>query len=169
MRRRRISARPPRHSEPSDDEKACKSLCPAADATLFTYRNPGEDINSAVSINGQNYPSLANAFKYRTEYNPSCSCKAQGQTWADALKAVDDKSVAAQNGDIIVTEERAKQMSQPQKGSAAKGKAAAKAPTATTAPAASAPAAEAAPPANTGAQKQIRTVGPAFIPASPAR
>ncbi|HEY0569437.1 MAG TPA: DUF2865 domain-containing protein, partial [Xanthobacteraceae bacterium] len=29
-----------------DDEKTCKSLCPAADATLFSYRNPGEDMNS---------------------------------------------------------------------------------------------------------------------------
>lgn len=153
----------------ADDERACKNLCPAADATLFTYRNPGEDMNSAVSINGQSYSSLANAFKYRTEFNPSCSCKAQGQTWADALKTLDDKSAAAQNGDIIVTEERAKQMSQPQKGSVAKGKAGAgtKAPVAT-APAAQAPATEPAPSAN-GAQKQIRTVGPTFIPAAPAR
>ena len=29
-----------------DDEKTCKALCPATEATLFTYRNPGEDINS---------------------------------------------------------------------------------------------------------------------------
>src|SRR5229473_6914437 len=28
-----------------DDEKTCKALCPAAEASLFTYRNPGEDIN----------------------------------------------------------------------------------------------------------------------------
>src|SRR5882757_8032611 len=26
-----------------DDEKTCKSLCPATEATLFAYRNPGED------------------------------------------------------------------------------------------------------------------------------
>src|SRR3954451_1854836 len=56
-----------------DDEKTCKSLCPAADATLFSYRNPGEDMNSAVSINGQPYPSAPNAFRYRTEFNPSCA------------------------------------------------------------------------------------------------
>jgi hypothetical protein len=35
-----------------DDEKTCKNLCPAADANLFSYRNPGEDMNAAVSING---------------------------------------------------------------------------------------------------------------------
>lgn len=96
----------------ADDEKTCKSLCPAADASLFTYRNPGEDMNAAVSISGQPYTSSPNAFKYRTEFNPSCSCKAQGQTWSEALKNIDDKA-AAENGDIIVTEERARRMSLP--------------------------------------------------------
>src|SRR3979411_2576017 len=91
-----------------DDEKTCKALCPAAEATLFTYRNPGEDINQAVSINGQPYSASPNAFRYRQEFNPSCACKAVGQTWSDALKSIDDKAAAAQQGDIIVTEESAK-------------------------------------------------------------
>ena len=69
-----------------DDEKTCKALCPAAEATLFAYRNPGEDMNQAVSINGQPYSSSPNAFHYRQEFNPSCACKAAGQTWSDALK-----------------------------------------------------------------------------------
>ena len=76
-----------------DDEKTCKNLCPAAETTLFSYRNPGEDMNSAVSINGQSYSASPNAFKYRTEFNPSCACKAAGQTWSDALKTIDDKSL----------------------------------------------------------------------------
>src|SRR5262245_11934220 len=46
-----------------DDEKTCKQLCPAAEATLYTYRNPGEDMNQAVSIAGQPYTSLPTAFK----------------------------------------------------------------------------------------------------------
>ena len=37
-------------------------------------------------------PSLPNAFKFRTEFNPSCACKAAGQTWSEALKSVDDKA-----------------------------------------------------------------------------
>ena len=89
-----------------DDEKTCKALCPATEATLFTYRNPGEDINQAVSINGQPYSSLPNAFKFRTEFNPSCACKAAGQTWSEALKSVDDRA-GVEQGDIIVTEESA--------------------------------------------------------------
>jgi hypothetical protein len=148
-----------------DDEKTCKSLCPAAEATLFTYRNPGEDINQAVSINGQPYSSSPNAFRYRQEFNPSCSCKAAGQTWSDALKSIDDKAAAEQQGDIIVTEESAKKMSRPLAAPAAATKKGA-APTGTTAntpapggPAAAAPSTDAA-----SENKPIRSVGPTFIP-----
>lgn len=95
-----------------DDEKTCKALCPAAEAVLYTHRNPGEDMNSAVSIGGQPYTALPTAFKFRSEFNPSCSCKAAGQTWADALKSADDKAAVEQQGDIIVTEESARKMQQ---------------------------------------------------------
>src|ERR1700720_3774647 len=104
-----------------DDERTSKALCPAAGAALYSYRTPGEDMTSAVSINGQPYSSSPNAFRYRQEFNPSCSCKAAGQTWSDALKTIDDKASAEQQGDIIVTEESAKKMSRaPTKGAAAK-------------------------------------------------
>ncbi|QUS39380.1 DUF2865 domain-containing protein [Tardiphaga alba] len=141
----------------ADDERACKAQCPASDANLYTYRNPGEDMNAAVSISGQPYSSSPNAFKYRTEFNPSCSCKAQGQTWSDALKNIDDKAAAQAAGDVIVTEERAKQMSQPQKGTPAALKKNA-------APAQAAPAATPAQPAAPGNPGQIRQVGPQFLP-----
>src|ERR1700724_2528034 len=94
-----------------DDERTCKALCPAAEANLYAYRNPGEDINQAVSINGQPYSASRNAFRFRQEFNPSCACKGAGQTWSDALKSIDDKTAAEQQGDIIVTEESAKKMS----------------------------------------------------------
>ena len=149
-----------------DDERTCKNLCPAAEATLFTYRNPGEDISQAVSINGQPYSSSPNAFRYRQEFNPSCSCKAAGQTWSDALKSIDDKAAAEQQGDIIVTEESAKKMSRPLAAPAAATKKGA-APAGTTAntpapggPAAAAPSTDAA-----SENKPIRSVGPTFIPA----
>ena len=153
-----------------DDEKTCKSLCPAAEATLFAYRNPGEDMSQAVSINGQPYSSLPNAFHYRQEFNPSCSCKAAGQTWADALKTIDDTTAAQQQGDIIVTEESAKKMSQaptkPTTSAAAKKGAPSTATTATTAPAPDDPASTtAASSAAAPANKPIRSVGPTFIPA----
>jgi Protein of unknown function (DUF2865) len=147
-----------------DDEKTCKALCPAADASLFTYRNPGEDMNQAVSVSGQPYASSPNAFRYRQEFNPSCSCKAAGQTWSDALKSIDDKSSAEQQGDIIVTEESAKRMALPPgtKAQSAKKGAKGTVPATTAAPAESPPASETAPAAG---DKPIRTVGPTFIPA----
>jgi hypothetical protein len=154
-----------------DDEKTCKALCPAADANLFTYRNPGEDMSSAVSISGQPYSSSPNAFRYRQEFNPSCSCKAAGQTWSDALKSIDDKASAEQQGDIIVTEESAKKMSRPlpktaaapaRKGAAPAGATAA----APDAPPPDAPATTAAAPSGDSSDnKSIRSVGPTFIPA----
>jgi len=147
-----------------DDENKCKALCPATEAVLYAYRNPGEDINQAVSTNGQPYTALPNAFKFRTEFNPTCACRAPGQTWSDALKTIDEKAEAAQQGDIIVTEESAKKMQQrsqqqPATKSAKKGGA----------PQAGAPAPEPAPAPTTSAasdtsqNKSIRTVGPKFL------
>ncbi|HMM93292.1 MAG TPA: DUF2865 domain-containing protein [Bradyrhizobium sp.] len=147
-----------------DDERTCKALCPATEASLFAYRNPGEDINQAVSISGQPYTSLPNAFKFRTEFNPSCACKAAGQTWSEALKSVDDRA-GVEQGDIIVTEESAKRMQQRgQKGAtppppARKG--AAPAGTAVATPAAAPPPGTAA--AAADKDRPIRTIGPAFI------
>lgn len=151
-----------------DDEKSCKALCPAAEAALYAYRNPGEDMNSAVSIGGQPYSALPTAFKFRSEFNPSCSCKAAGQSWADALKSADDKASVEQQGDIIVTEESARKMQQQRLGKAAPTnakKGSAPAPTTASAPAA-------APPADTGnaassENKPIRSVGPTFLPQQP--
>jgi hypothetical protein len=151
----------------ADDEKTCKALCPAAEATLFAYRNPGEDMNQAVSINGQPYSSSPNAFKYRTEFNPSCACKAAGQTWSDALKSIDDKAAAEQQGDIIVTEESAKKMSR----APTKAPVPTKKGTVPVATPAAAPAPDTATPAAADAtgtaagDKPIRSVGPTFIPA----
>jgi hypothetical protein len=159
-----------------DDDRTCKALCPASEANLYAYRNPGEDMNQAVSISGQPYTSSPNAFRFRQEFNPSCSCKAAGQTWSDALKAIDDKAAAEQQGDIIVTEESAKKMSRPPTKPAPaptkKGTAAAAAPPPDQAPS-PAPAPSSTAPSSTAAttsgaspdNKPIRSVGPTFIPA----
>ena len=148
-----------------DDERTCKALCPAAEAVLYAHRNPGEDMNSAVSISGQPYTALPAAFKFRSEFTPSCSCKAAGQTWADALKSADDKAAAEQQGDIIVTEESAKKMQQQRlnKGTPASAKkGATPAPTTAAAPAATVPA-DTGTTANSD-NKPIRSVGPTFLP-----
>jgi hypothetical protein len=147
-----------------DDEKSCKALCPAAEASLFAYRNPGEDMNQAVSTSGQPYTALPNAFRFRQEFNPSCACKAQGQTWSDALKSIDDKTAAEQQGDIIVTEESAKKMQRPPVKPAPVRKGAS--PAAAGPPAPAANTAAPAPDTSTGSanDKPIRSVGPTFLP-----
>jgi hypothetical protein len=141
----------------AQDEKTCQRLCPASEVMLFSYRTTGEDITQATSIGGQPYTALPNALKYRTEFNPACSCRRPGQSWSDAL----GKDEAIEPGDVVVTEERAKQMSQPP---AQKGQAKGKQPNA---PPGSAPPADTRPPAATetdSGKRTVRSVGPTFIP-----
>jgi hypothetical protein len=135
-------------------------MCPAAQVVLFAHRNPGEEVAQGVSLSGQSYGDLPNAFLYRKQFTSACSCKRTGETWAHALKHLDD---TVERGDIVVTEERAKQLSQPP----------AQRPARTpprgrqqTAPAAPDNQQQARPPlrGNTDADKEIRSVGPTFLP-----
>jgi Protein of unknown function (DUF2865) len=96
----------------ADDQRTCQRECPAAEAQLYTYRNPGEDINQSVSLGGQPYTALPAAFQYRKEFTATCSCRRPGQSWADALKNADD-STTLERGDIVVTDQNAKALSQP--------------------------------------------------------
>ena len=95
----------------ADDEAMCQRMCPATEAVLFSHRNPGEDVARSVSASGKAYSELPNAFSYRKQFNAACSCRAPGQSWAEALRQSDDQTI--ERGDIVVTEERAKQLSQP--------------------------------------------------------
>jgi hypothetical protein len=152
----------------AEDAQTCQRMCPASEVALYSHRSTGEEVNQAVSTaSGRLYTELPNAFAYRKQFNPSCSCKAAGQTWADALKQLDDQTV--ERGDIVVTtEERAKQLSQPQ--TDAQGKPIKPAPAArpgTTQTAPVTPAAATAP-ADTDtdtSKRRVRAVGPTFLPA----
>jgi hypothetical protein len=144
----------------SDDERICQRQCPAADVALYSFRNPGEDMNQAVSISGQSYTALPNAFRYRKEMTASCSCRRPGQSWADALKNADD-ATTLESGDIIVTDQKAKAMSQaPQQSLAGKPplKGTVDQPNATPVPQDAS--------AATDAKRPVRTVGPPFLSSS---
>ncbi len=174
----------------AEDEKACQKSCPATEVQLYTYRNPGEDINQAVSVNtNQPYTALPNAFKYRQAWDNACSCRKAGESWAQTLKNIDDTTV--EQGDIIVNEQRAKQLSQPRVDAQGRPIAQppgtrASAPRAGQAPAQAAPASNTAPanapasgnastanaapadppqPVKPDPNRTIRAVGPTFIPA----
>jgi hypothetical protein len=157
----------------ADDERSCQRLCPAAEVALYSFHNPGEAMEQAVSANGQLYTALPNAFHYRKEFTAACSCRKPGQSWADALKDADD-STTLQGGDIVVTDQTAKTLSQaPQPkpvkgapaGAAAQPAAAGAATPATTPLATPAPTPASAQPANNTdpAKKAVRTVGPPFV------
>ena len=154
-----------------EDEKVCQHTCPAADVMLFAHRNPGEDVSQAVSISGQLYATLPNAFRYRQSFDASCSCRQPGESWAHALKNIDD--ITVERGDIVVNEERARAMSKPRldaqgkpirpelRGSTSDPKAVRTPPPAAAADAA--PADE--PAAKPDPNRPVRAVGPTFIPA----
>lgn len=59
-----------------NDAQQCQEQCPGAEVQLFYYDNPGQEPEQMVSINGQPYSSLPNAFRYRKEYDPNATCKA---------------------------------------------------------------------------------------------
>jgi hypothetical protein len=94
-----------------EDERTCQRSCPNSEVALYSHRNPGEDVSQAVSLTGQLYATLPNAFKYRQAVDKTCSCRAPGETWSHALRGVEDATL--EQGDIVVNEERARQMSQP--------------------------------------------------------
>ena len=136
----------------AQDEQLCKRLCPGSDAQLFTYSG---DIKSAVSVSGQPYMSLPNALRYRKELVPSCTCKPAGQSWAQALAGLEDETTL-RKGDILVTEEQAREMSQPRFNDPGKGKGGQSRPAPQAAPAADA----------TAAGQQGATVAAPLAPAS---
>jgi hypothetical protein len=147
----------------ADDQRACQRECPASEAVLYSYRNPGEDVSQAVSLNGQPYTELPNAFRYRKEFTgAACSCRRPGQSWADALKNADDASTL-EAGDIVVTDQNSKTLSQaPQLKVKQQPKGAAGQKDANAVPAASN-----TPPATADASAAslggVRTVGPPFV------
>jgi Protein of unknown function (DUF2865) len=95
-----------------EDERACQRMCPAAEVALYAHRNPGEEVNQAVSMQGRPYTELPNAFRYRQEFSSTCGCRRAGESWAQALKNLENRSTL-EAGDILVDDQRAKALSQP--------------------------------------------------------
>jgi len=159
----------------TEDEQLCRRQCPAAEVALYSHRNPGEDVSRAVSTSGRLYTDLPTAFSYRKQVNSACNCRAPGQSWADALRQGSDDTI--ERGDIVVTEERAKQLSQPRLDAQGKPANAGQTPargkgadevTSTPLPAAGAEQQPPAPTEQKGEQepgkRKVRAVGPTFYP-----
>jgi hypothetical protein len=59
-----------------DDETKCREQC-AAPAELYVYKNPGEEVDQMVSIDGRRYADLKTAWRNRKVFIKGCSCKAE--------------------------------------------------------------------------------------------
>lgn len=57
------------------DEDTCQSRC-SSPAKLYVYRNPGQDPEDMVDMDGRPYSNLRTAFLFRTTYDASCKCNA---------------------------------------------------------------------------------------------
>jgi uncharacterized protein DUF2865 len=126
----------------AQEAEQCQSSC-AAPAELYVYRNPGQEIEQAISLSGSAYMDLPVALRFRKEYVQGCSCK-QVEYNPTEIEAANKRA-------------EAEAASQPVKGKG-KGKVAAKPPAPATAPAAAptvSPAGDqaAAPAAPTGDQQ----------------
>ena len=101
-----------RRANLGDLQEMCTALCPAAEVKLYTRSM--RDMKTAVSIDGEPYTSLENAFKYEKTVVPQCSCRKPGQSWAEALVDAERLLGEGRKGDIIVTPEKAEELSRPQ-------------------------------------------------------
>jgi hypothetical protein len=119
-------------------------------------------MEQAVSVSGQPYTALPNAFHYRKEIIAGCSCRRPGQSWADALKNADDPSTL-ESGDIVVTDQNAKALSQPKLSGKPASAPQAAANSSAAAPASAGPTTTASSAGTAGGKRTVRIVGPPFL------
>jgi hypothetical protein len=92
-------------------EEVCRSLCPNAEVALYSFPFGGT-VDEAVSSTREPYARLPNAHKFEQSYDSGCSCRAPGQSWAEALAAAEAK-YGRHSHDIYVTAQDAERMSRP--------------------------------------------------------
>lgn len=66
------------------DAETCEAMCPGTEAKLFFHRVPDQESEAMISLQGQPYTALPQAFLYRKlnteQADPSCTCQAQPST-----------------------------------------------------------------------------------------
>jgi hypothetical protein len=105
-----ITDAPGREQETLED--FCKASCPNAEASVYS-RVPGQEIQTAVGLDGKPYMSLPAALKYQKSLDPSCSCRAAGATWADTLANAEAMLSHSKKGEFVVTQEKSDEMARP--------------------------------------------------------
>ena len=92
-------------------EDVCRSLCPNADMALYSFPFGGT-IEEAASPTGESYANLPNSGKFEKTYDPTCSCRRKGQSWAEALADAEAR-YGHEKHDILVTPEKSAEMARP--------------------------------------------------------
>jgi hypothetical protein len=77
-----------------EDAAKCEDQC-AAPTQLFVYRNPGEDVEQMVSLDGTPYNEIPNAWRNRKQYVKGCSCKVHEYSEEQILKSEQELSKQA--------------------------------------------------------------------------
>ena len=72
----------------------CKNACPAAETKVYS----GSSIETATA-DGKPYGKIANAFRYRNEFVPGCTCQGEGKFGLAHIRIEDDKTIRI--GDIV--------------------------------------------------------------------
>lgn len=101
-----------RRANLADLAELCRAQCPNVEVTLYTS-SPARGIESAVSIDGEPYSDHPNALKFTKSYDPSCSCRPAGRSWAETLAEAERLLAERNKGDQVVSAERAEELSRP--------------------------------------------------------
>jgi hypothetical protein len=102
---------PPGGGQSADE--MCQALCPGTETTAYAYPGGDDGLSRAASLAGDRpYTSLANAFKFRKSFDESCACKKQDESWAVVLRKA-ESMLDQRKGDMIVTAEKAEELSRP--------------------------------------------------------
>lgn len=110
-----------RHVGPDALTELCKASCPNTEVKVYT-RVPGQEVKTAVGLDGTPYTSLPAALKFEKSYDAACTCKPANQSWAQALANAERVLGHEGRGDIIVTPEKSAEMSRPKPESGKKSK-----------------------------------------------
>jgi hypothetical protein len=94
-------------------DEMCQALCPGTETVAFAYPGGDDGLNRAVAVSSNKpYTSLQNAFKFRKSFDESCACKKPDESWAVVLRKA-ESMLEQRKGDVIVTAQKAEEMSRP--------------------------------------------------------
>ncbi len=97
----------------SGADELCQALCPGTEAVAYSMPNGDDALKYAATIRGSRaYVAMPNAFKFRTNFEQSCTCKREGQGWAQSLAKAESMLFRGKN-DIFVTPQWAERLSRP--------------------------------------------------------